>query len=333
MMAKKSGQTIPGGPIRIDEMGSFFVGGRKVRVEGLERREVRFSPGGTPLKIDPNGDYWIEQMYVQYFHPSSDHPRLPILLWHGGGSTGASWETTPDRREGWLNMFLRLGWPVYCSDAVERGRSGWPTPAMGIWEEEPSRATYQDVHRRMRSGALLDASDDRYFGAPDCQFPFEHYDDYMKGNVPRWIVTDDATLAAYIELIERVGPCIIIATSQGGGFATRATEARADLVKALVLVEPAQSGSGSRLPEDYRVPVLGLFGDYIQSDPRWVENRESFLQYIEAVEAAGGTGALIDLPDIGLRGNTHLMPVEKNNADIARLIHLWLCATLAVPAS
>ena len=36
--------------------------------------------------------------------------KLPLLMWHGGGLTGVTYETTPDGREGWLNMFVRKGW-------------------------------------------------------------------------------------------------------------------------------------------------------------------------------------------------------------------------------
>ena len=36
--------------------------------------------------------------------------RIPLLMWHGGGLTGVTYETTPDGREGWLNYFLRKGW-------------------------------------------------------------------------------------------------------------------------------------------------------------------------------------------------------------------------------
>lgn len=319
--------TIPDGAISIDEMGSFFIGGRKVTVSGLEKQEVLFSPGGSPLSIDLNGDYWVEQMYVQYFQPKNAISRLPVLFWHGGGSTGATWETTPDGREGWRNMFLRLGWPVYCSDAVERGRSGWACASLGIWDEEPTRATYQDVHRRMRSGAAT-KSGGTYTGGEECQFPFDHFDEYMMGNVPRWISTDEAVLAAYLKLVERVGPCIIVATSQGASFAGRVAEAHHELVKGLVLVEPAQSGSGERLPEGFRVPLLSLFGDFIDTDPRWVQNRESCLRYVEAIKARGGVASLVDLPKIGMPGNTHLMPVEKNNADVAILIHRWLSETV-----
>jgi hypothetical protein len=33
-------------------------------------------------------------------------------MWHGGGLTGVTYETTPDGRDGWLNMFIRKGWDV-----------------------------------------------------------------------------------------------------------------------------------------------------------------------------------------------------------------------------
>ncbi len=312
------------GPIRLRDMGSFHVGGRKVRVTGQPPREVLFSPGGTPVSIDPNGDYWVEQMYVQYFLPETGDAGLPLLLWHGGGSTGATWETTPDGRDGWLNIFLKLGWQVYCSDAVERGRSGWPCPPVDVWNEAPSRASFQDVRNRMRAGNLHVAKDGSLTADEDCQFPLEVFDAYMKGNVPRWIGTDKAILTAYCELVERVGPCVILATSQGASFATRAAERHPDLVRGLVLAEPAQSGSGDPLPEGFRVPMLGLFGDYVETDPRWVKNRTACHAFAEDIRALGATAEVIDLPDVGLRGNTHCMPCERNNAQIAWLIHSWL---------
>ena len=89
-------------------------------------------PGGPQTKLDPNGQYMVEQMYVQYFLPKNKKGKLPLLLWHGGGLTGVTYESTPDGREGWTNFFIRKGWDTYVSDAVERGRSGlspdvWPS--------------------------------------------------------------------------------------------------------------------------------------------------------------------------------------------------------------
>src|SRR5882757_1815252 len=109
--------------ISLRDMGSFHVGGRLVEISGKPVKEVTFAPGGVPAKVDPNGTYQVEQMYVQYFLPTKETGAWPLLMWHGGGLTGVTYETTPDGREGWLNFFLRKGWGVYNSDAVERGRA------------------------------------------------------------------------------------------------------------------------------------------------------------------------------------------------------------------
>src|SRR5262249_35757617 len=114
-------------PIVLRDMGSFHVGGRVVEITGKPTRELAL-PGGGTQKIDPNGRYLVEQMYVQYFLPQSRRGKVPLLMWHGGGLTGVTYETTPDGREGWLNLFVRKGFDVYVSDAVERGRAGWASP-------------------------------------------------------------------------------------------------------------------------------------------------------------------------------------------------------------
>lgn len=57
------------GGLSIKEMGSFHVGGREVTLSGLPVKEVLFTAGGVPAKIDPNGVYQVEQMYVQYLYP------------------------------------------------------------------------------------------------------------------------------------------------------------------------------------------------------------------------------------------------------------------------
>ncbi len=111
-------------PLNVVDMGSFHVGGCLVEISGRPIKEVVFSPGSAPAKIDPNGNYLVEQMYVQYFIPRDVKGKLPIMLWHAGGLTGVTYETTPDGREGWQNYFIRKGWKTYVSDAVERGRLG-----------------------------------------------------------------------------------------------------------------------------------------------------------------------------------------------------------------
>jgi hypothetical protein len=89
-----------------------------------------FTPGGLPARIDPNSQYLIESMYVQFLVPAPQRGRFPLLMWDGGGLTGVSWETTPDGHEGFQHWFLRRGSPVYVSDAVDRSRSDFPLPQL-----------------------------------------------------------------------------------------------------------------------------------------------------------------------------------------------------------
>jgi len=138
-------------PIALRDMGSFHVGGRLVEISGKPVKEVTFTPGGVPAKVDPNGTYQVEQMYVQYFLPADEKGAYPLLMWHGGGLTGVTYETTPDGREGWLNYFLRKGWAVYNSDAVERGRAGW-AQYPDIFKSEPVFLTTANPFERFRIG-------------------------------------------------------------------------------------------------------------------------------------------------------------------------------------
>ena len=42
-------------PIALRDLGSFHVGGRLIEVTGQPIKEVVFTPGGVPAKVDPNG--------------------------------------------------------------------------------------------------------------------------------------------------------------------------------------------------------------------------------------------------------------------------------------
>ena len=90
-------------------MGSFHIGGRIIEITGQPVKEVVFTPGGVPAKVDPNGKYQVEQMYVQYFLPQNKKGKLPLLLWHGGGLTGVTYETKPDGGDGWMQLFHPQG--------------------------------------------------------------------------------------------------------------------------------------------------------------------------------------------------------------------------------
>jgi hypothetical protein len=262
---------------------------------------------------------------VQYFLPANEEGAYPLLMWHGGGLTGVTYETTPDGREGWLNYFLRKGWSVYNSDAVERGRAGW-AQYPDIFKGEPVFLTTSNPFERFRIGDgpnSYDPDPAKRKLMPGSQFPNQGYENFVKQNVPRWTTTDDAIFAAYIAEIDRVGPCIILFHSQAGTFGFKAAQARPDKVKALIAIEPAGVGDPAKVDALKNIPTLIVYGDYIDRDSRWPKIRATGVAFADSIKAAGGSVDVVDLPKVGMAGNSHMM-MDKNNAEIAGLIQKWL---------
>jgi hypothetical protein len=85
-----------------------------------------FAIGGTVI-TGANGDtFHGDHAYVQYQIPQN--PRdLPLVMWHGGGQFSKTWESTPDGRDGYQNIFLRRGFSTYIIDEPRRGRAGRTT--------------------------------------------------------------------------------------------------------------------------------------------------------------------------------------------------------------
>ena len=64
----------------MNEIGSFHVGGRVLRLEGLPLRERVSTPGGPVHQVDPNGEIVAGQMYVQYVHSQGGNFGLAAAL-------------------------------------------------------------------------------------------------------------------------------------------------------------------------------------------------------------------------------------------------------------
>jgi pimeloyl-ACP methyl ester carboxylesterase len=309
-------------PIALRDMGSFHVGGRFVEVKGQPVKEIVFTPDGVPAKVDPNGVYQVEQMYAQYFLVQNRTGKLPLLMWHGGGLSGVSYETKPDGNPGWLNFFLRKGWDVYISDAMERGRSGWTDKFKG----DPVFLPLGDPWERFRIGPSGSWSDDKAKRVtyPGVQFPTDAYEQFMKQGVPRWVTTDDQIIAAYTELVDKMCPCVVLVHSQAGSFGFKVAEARPDKVKALIAVEPSATGHKDKVAALKDIPMAVIYGDNAKDHPRWGRIRQNVVGYAESLKAAGGKVDVIDLPDIGIRGNTHMVMMDKNSDQVAEVMQKWL---------
>jgi pimeloyl-ACP methyl ester carboxylesterase len=321
--------TAPRGGFDVASIGSFYIGGHESSLTGLPPRDIVFSPGEKQTRVDPNGTFEAGQMYVQYV--KLDHPRArwPLLLWHGGGLTGASWESTPDGRPGWQMFFLKAGYDVYVSDAVERGRASWARYPE-IYRTEPFFRTKREAWQLFRIGSNYSDARAQRTAFPGSQFPLDAFDAFSKQFVPRWATNDAWTQAAYDALVQRVCPCIVIAHSQGANFAFTAALHAPGKIKAIVALEP--TGAPGDVPDPMAlngIPQLFVWGDNLDSSPFWRSVVKAPLRYRQAVIAAGGTVDTLSLPDHEIRGNSHMLMLDRNSDQIAGLVSAWLDRQLA----
>jgi pimeloyl-ACP methyl ester carboxylesterase len=313
-------------------MGSFFIGGQSISTIGAAAETHVLTPNGVPVLIDPNGTTSLGQMYVQYFNPAPESAGPPVTFWHGGSLTGATWESTPDEREGWLSYFFRQGWQVFNVDAVERGRSGW-SPRDPHFAAAPFLRTGEDSFTQFRIGLPvpeihLETLQNAAY--PACRFPLPAFGRFLQQVVPRWSTTDDLTLAAYEALLDRIGPAVIVAHSQGGAFAFKAAERHPSKVAAIIAIEPAQGGTDAGAARLADIPVLVVYGDHLDRDRRWPTIRQRTDVYLRALQRSGCRLRVLDLPAAGIAGNSHLMMMESNNLAIAALIEDWLLTSALV---
>jgi pimeloyl-ACP methyl ester carboxylesterase len=121
--------------------------------------------------------------------------------------------------------------------------------------------------------------------------------------------------------LDKVGPSIVLTWSQSR-FGVRAAIARPNLVKALILMEPAAVSAAGVMTGDSQadlnsishIPILIEVGDF--DAPRIASWRTS--------NSIGTNATLLNLPALGIFGNGHVAMVEKNNEQIANLFIDWL---------
>jgi pimeloyl-ACP methyl ester carboxylesterase len=317
----------PSGVLEVRDIGSMHVGGRSASLDGLPPQEIRFSPGGPVVRIDPNGDFEIEQMYVQYVRLARPRARHPLLLMHGGGLCGTMYETKPDGRPGWQRWFLQAGHDVFVADAVERGRASWARSPQ-FFQGEPVFRTKAEAWELFRIGA-----EGSWAGAvrssaahPDTLFPVAAFDQFMKQSMPRWASTEAAVQAAYNTLARLHGPFVVVTHSQGGNFAFAMALAHPEKIRAIVAVEPSgfPDPASNDLARLAGIPHLMVWGDHLQASAVWRQVRPRLAGYRAALVAAGVDVEDLDLPALGIAGNSHLPMMDSNSDGVAARIQAWM---------
>lgn len=338
------GKGSPGtGSLTLKEQGSFAIGGSVITAPGTfdPIAHGAFNPANQASEGQTlHGDH----AYVFYQVPEKARP-LPLVFWHGFGQSAKTWETTPDGREGYQNIFLRRRFPVYLLDQPRRGRAARSTMPAAI-AAAPDEQLWFGIFRLGIGREFF----------PGIQFSKDPaaLDQFFRQMVPNTGPFDlEVSTDAVSALFDTIGPGILVTHSHSGGQGwTTAVKNRN--IKAIVSYEP---GSGFLFPEgevpegiDYvggrlqasgipapdfmrltKIPIVIYYGDYIPAEPTKYPGQEQWRAALtmarlwqDAVNKHGGDVTVIYLPDIGIKGNTHFPMSDLNNVQVADLMSDWL---------
>ena len=124
------------------------------------------------------------------------------------------------------------------------------------------------------------------------------------------------------ELVERVGPCILMTHSAGGPFGWLVANERPNLVKAVVSFEGAtaplvgQGGAaGTPLPNLKGMPIMYLLAE---------RGGRQGKPILDALLQSGARAELIELKERGILGNSHFAMFENNRRQVCDVIRGWI---------
>ena len=156
-----------------------------------------------------------------------------MVFLHGYGQSRMGWMTTPDGREGWSDMFLRMGHSVFLIDEPRRGEAG----ATSVSGEISTKTLDQRWYTQFRIGRWENGESVPNEGS---QFPNdeESLDQFFRQMTPDTGMTSDmgadfdkgadfdnetvarAVAATIDEVYDRTGKDSILVTHSQGGNCT-----------------------------------------------------------------------------------------------------------------
>jgi len=320
----------------IQEQGSFAVGGTVISEPGTfdPIKQGAYNPNGvSPTGQTLHGDH----AYV-FFQIPENARKLPLVFWHGHGQTAKTWETTPDGREGFQNIFLRERYGVYLIDQPRRGHAARSTEGTTL-TAVPDEQLWFGIFR-------LGVWPDFYEGVQFSKAP-EALNQFFRQMAPNTgPYNAELNISAVSELFNKIGKGILVTHSQSGGPGWRIALKNAN-IRAVVTFEP---GGDFLFPEgeapqsiklagrtvtpptvpmaDFmrltKIPIIVFYGDNIPKQPSHNPGQEQWRVFLEVaktwrdvVNRHGGDVTLVHLPEIGIHGNTHFLMSDLNNLEIA----------------
>ena len=325
-------------PVLVSEQGSFAVGGTVVSTAGQFDYSAPAKPAGQTL----HGDH----AYVFYQKPVKAH-KYPLIFLHGAGQSARTWETTPDGRDGFQNIFLQRGYSTYLIDQPRRGKAGQSTVAENI-----NVATYDQLwFSNFRLGNWPE-----FFEGVQFSKDQEALNQFFRQMTPNTGAFDEQVISSAVAAVfDKAGEGILVTHSQGGGPGWLAA-IKNPKIRAVVAFEP---GSGFIFPpgevpaalktsspfgdlkgsevalKDFekltKIPIVIYYGDNIPNVPTTEWNKDNWRVRLEmakiwadTINRHGGDALVVHLPEAGITGNTHFIFSDLNNKEIANLMEQWL---------
>lgn len=323
-------------PLVIQEQGSFTAGGTIATAPGtFDPLKPQNSPGQT---------YRGDHLYAFYQVPVNAR-KYPIVMWHGAGQFSKTWETTPDGRDGFQNIFLRRRYATYLINQPRRGNAGRSTVEATI-KPMPDE---QFWFGQFRLGIWPN-----YFDGVQFDRKPETLNQYFRQMTPDIGLRDVGVMSdAVSKLFDRIGPGILFTHSHSGGMGWSAAM-KNENIKAIVAFEPGSNFvfpdgevpdampssfdtlKGIAVPvSDFmkltKIPIVIVYGDNIPAQPTNIPTQDAWRVRLamarlwrDTVNKHGGDVTLVHLPEIGITGNTHFPFSDLNNVRIADLVSKFL---------
>jgi pimeloyl-ACP methyl ester carboxylesterase len=310
----------------------------------------------TAMRLSERGYFWVGtehkkmaygtiiagQMYVQYLIPAQVRHPYPVVLVHGGGGQGTHYMGLGDGHSGWMHYFVQEGYRTYVVDRPGHGRAVYHPDSLGPIGQHP---TYDTVTFDLMRAA--NNPNRRWPGTGDIGDLLVDQLQAGQNAAPQ-----DGNLAQSLwasrgaELLDKIGPAVIVTHSAGGPFGWLVANERPNLVKSIVCIE----GAGPPFTGQNRwgLTIAPMTFDPPVSDPaqlqagpaRTLKNLQGIPIVIVTAEASQRaqsstaaaaflrqTGCTVDdlqLKDRGILGNGHFMTLETNRRQVFDVVSRWI---------
>lgn len=317
-------------PIVLSKTGGFVVGGKVIA-----------NPRDAAQHLS------CDHGYVEYFLPAKPR-RASLVMWHS--SSTQVWQNRWDGGEGFKDMFLRRGYPVYLWDGPRVGRANLSCEPIAYTPQYRDEANFVAWNLGPASGQMW----------PGVQFPVDDPQAWREAAASRYEEFDvlknvqlESDAAAIAADSGRLGDSIVYLTNSAGGLRALLTASKATTgnVAAIVTYESVgyvfpigdpESPTICNNPdacafgpvgvplEDFKKlaklkAVQFVWGDH-RSGPgsggaRFVELSRLCAKLINKY---GGHAEVLMLGEAGLKGNTHVPFADMNNDKVAAQLDAFL---------